>query len=396
MCAERCTYGSGGGGSASALLAPLRTVEGFAYFAVDIDLYSRRVNGWTMQCRQFTDVVLQALLMAVGRRKPKDQVLVHPMSRRGNCHDNAVAESFFNILKRERIPRKVYRSRGEARQDVFDYIEMFYTLNACTLETGCCRASSSRSSREPNLTRGVSTKLGAIDWMKRMYRLPLRLLDSMSALGTLLALLFFAASLTPSLMPRPWMIQGLLSGSSAAIGYLFGAFLSWLWRYLGLPSLKRYVLIERAFTLTAALLASLLYLWQTVDWQNSIRQLWHMELLDSADPMRLASVAGSTFIVLLVAGRLFRLAVIRVSAWLKRYVPPRVSNVLSAVVAVVFFWSVLEGVFLRAALDAADASFQKADELMEAEMRRPDDPSLTGSAASLISWEGLGRQGATM
>ena len=102
-----------------------------------------------MQSRQTTDVVLQALHMAVWRRKPKQRVLihsdqgsqftsmdwasflnhhnlVHSMSRRGNCHDNAVAESFFNLLKRERIRRKVYRSRAEARQDVFDYIELFY------------------------------------------------------------------------------------------------------------------------------------------------------------------------------------------------------------------------------------------------------------------------------
>lgn len=114
-----------------------------------IDLYSRRVIGWSMQSRQTTDVVLRGLLMAVWRRKPKEKVLVHSdqgsqftsmdwaaflkhhnlvhsMSRRGNCHDNAVAESFFNLLKRARIRRKVYRSRDEARQDVFDYIEMFY------------------------------------------------------------------------------------------------------------------------------------------------------------------------------------------------------------------------------------------------------------------------------
>jgi putative transposase len=52
--------------------------------------------------------------------------LEHSMSRRGNCHDNAVAESFFNLLKRERIRRTTYRTRGDARQDVFDYIEMFY------------------------------------------------------------------------------------------------------------------------------------------------------------------------------------------------------------------------------------------------------------------------------
>ncbi|MCQ4628403.1 IS3 family transposase [Shinella sp. CPCC 100929] len=127
----------------------IRTCAGFVYLAVVIDLYSRRVIGWALQSRQTTDVVLQALLMAVWRRKPKDKVLihsdqgsqftsmdwasflryhnlVHSMSRRGNCHDNAVAESFFNLLKRERIRRRLYRSRDEARQDVFDYIEMFY------------------------------------------------------------------------------------------------------------------------------------------------------------------------------------------------------------------------------------------------------------------------------
>ncbi len=102
-----------------------------------------------MQSRQTTDIVLQAFLMSVWRRKPKEQVLIHSdqgsqftsmdwasflkhhnllhsMSRRGNCHDNAVAESFFNLLKRERICRKAHRSRDKARQDVFDYIEMFY------------------------------------------------------------------------------------------------------------------------------------------------------------------------------------------------------------------------------------------------------------------------------
>ncbi|MCZ4292291.1 IS3 family transposase [Hoeflea alexandrii] len=127
----------------------IRTQEGFAYLAVVIDLFSRRVIGWSMQSRQTTDVVLQALLMAVWRRKPKSKVLIHSdqgsqftsmdwvaflkhhnlehsMSRRGNCHDNAVAESFFNLLKRERIRRRTYRTRQEARQDVFDYIEMFY------------------------------------------------------------------------------------------------------------------------------------------------------------------------------------------------------------------------------------------------------------------------------
>ena len=127
----------------------IKTSEGFAYLAVVIDLYSRKVVGWAMQSRQTTDMDLQALLTAVCRRKPTTKVLIHSdqgsqftsidwvsflkqhnlehsMSRRGNCHDNAVAESFFNLLKRERIRRKIYKTRDDARQDVFDYIEMFY------------------------------------------------------------------------------------------------------------------------------------------------------------------------------------------------------------------------------------------------------------------------------
>ncbi|WP_374592002.1 IS3 family transposase [Novosphingobium sp.] len=127
----------------------IRTHEGWLYLAVVIDLFSRRVVGWSAQPRMTTDLALQALLTAVWRRKPKAKVMIHSdqgsqftsrewqvflgqhnldasMSRRGNCHDNAVAESFFQLLKRERIRRQTYQTRDAARQDVFEYIEMFY------------------------------------------------------------------------------------------------------------------------------------------------------------------------------------------------------------------------------------------------------------------------------
>jgi len=127
----------------------LRTHEGWLFLAVVMDLFSRQIVGWSMNERITSELALNALLMAVWRRKPKAQVMVHSdqgsqfssydwqdflkahnllgsMSRRGNCHDNAVAESFFQLLKRERIKRKTYTTREEARQDVFDYIEMFY------------------------------------------------------------------------------------------------------------------------------------------------------------------------------------------------------------------------------------------------------------------------------
>lgn len=127
----------------------IRTHEGWLFLAAVIDLCSRQVVGWSMQSRMDRELAMSALLMAVWRRQPKNTVVVHSdqgsqftsydwqdflkahnlqasMSRRGNCHDNAVAESFFQLLKRERIRRNTYANREEARWDVFDYIEMFY------------------------------------------------------------------------------------------------------------------------------------------------------------------------------------------------------------------------------------------------------------------------------
>jgi putative transposase len=127
----------------------IKTHEGWLYLAVGLDLFSSKVVGWSMHTRITKELVLDTLLMAVWRRKPKSRVTVHSdqgsqytshdwqsflkthgleasMSRRGNCYDNAVAESFFHLLKRERIKRRVYSTRDEAKADVFHYIEMFY------------------------------------------------------------------------------------------------------------------------------------------------------------------------------------------------------------------------------------------------------------------------------
>ena len=127
----------------------IHTHEGWLYLAAVLDLYSRQIVGWATGSRIDTQLALDALHMAIWRRRPKQTVIVHSdqgcqftshewqsflashdlkpsMSRRGNCHDNAVAESFFQLLKRERIRRKIYATRQQARSDIFSYIEMFY------------------------------------------------------------------------------------------------------------------------------------------------------------------------------------------------------------------------------------------------------------------------------
>ncbi|HIE9456949.1 IS3 family transposase [Klebsiella variicola] len=127
----------------------IRTWQGWLYLAVVIVLFARNVVGWSMKPTLSRELALDALMMAVWRRKPDSEVIVHSdqgsqygsddwqrfcrannlapsMSRRGNCWDNAVAESFFSSLKKERIRKRIYKTRDLARADIFDYIEVFY------------------------------------------------------------------------------------------------------------------------------------------------------------------------------------------------------------------------------------------------------------------------------
>jgi len=125
------------------------TGEGWLYLAVVVDLFSRRVVGWSMQTTMTAQLVLDALTMALWRRGKPTELLHHSdqgsqytsedfqrllsaegiacsMSRRGNCWDNSAVESFFASLKKERVYRKTYATRDAARADIFDYIEQFY------------------------------------------------------------------------------------------------------------------------------------------------------------------------------------------------------------------------------------------------------------------------------
>lgn len=125
------------------------TQEGWLYLATVIDLYSRAIVGWAVQERMTSKLIEYALLMALWRRKPKRGLIFHSdrgsqyaslsfqdllkmyciissMSRKGNCWDNAVAESFFKTIKMELTYHCTYATREDARQSIFEYIEIFY------------------------------------------------------------------------------------------------------------------------------------------------------------------------------------------------------------------------------------------------------------------------------
>jgi putative transposase len=125
------------------------TMEGWLYLCIILDLYSRKVVGWTMDSRLGSSLATNALTMAVLHRNPPEKLIVHSdrgiqyasnafrkklkeckmiqsMSRKGNCWDNACAESFFATLKSEEVFKRSYKTRDEARKRIFEYIAVFY------------------------------------------------------------------------------------------------------------------------------------------------------------------------------------------------------------------------------------------------------------------------------
>lgn len=125
------------------------TDEGWLFLSVIIDLYSRKVVGWSMSESLKSKIAIDALEMAIAIRKPGPALIHHSdrgvqyacndyqkiirrthmcpsMSRKGDCWDNAVAESFFSTLKKELIYRKKFKTRDEARRKIFDFVEVFY------------------------------------------------------------------------------------------------------------------------------------------------------------------------------------------------------------------------------------------------------------------------------
>jgi putative transposase len=130
-------------------LTYIPTGEGWLYLAAVLDLHNRKIVGWSMRETLHTEIALQALTMAIARQRPSPGLIHHSdrgiqyaaepyrlalarsgitpsMSRKGDCLDNAPMESFFHSLKTERVHHWIYGTRGEARRDLFQYIEGFY------------------------------------------------------------------------------------------------------------------------------------------------------------------------------------------------------------------------------------------------------------------------------
>ena len=216
----------------------------------------------------------------------------------------------------------------------------------------------------------------------------------LSTIGLLLASLFFAFSLTPSLGPRTPVMQGIISGVSMGIGYALGAFIAFLWRYLGFKTLPER--LSHWFTGLAALgflIISIVFLWRSNAWQNSIRELMHLPANTETDLFLEGAVALLVFVVLMVLGFGFKHLFLGFARVLERFIPKRVAALIGIALVAWLYWAALNDVLLTRFLQAADRSYQRLDALVQTDLDQPTNSFKSGSAESLVNWQDLGGQG---
>lgn len=210
----------------------------------------------------------------------------------------------------------------------------------------------------------------------------------------LLGLLFFAASLTPSLIPRGPILQGVLGGLVTALGYLAGRIIALIWRAMDMPRPTRRIAL--LLNLFLAVLVFVLFGWtlySSLEWQNDLRGKMGLPLEDHMRLVALVSAALATFAVAFGLGvavqALFR--VIRGRFY--RIMPERRANVLGVLAVFFVLYIVTRDGIVDYVVTAVDESYETAQNLFDAAPPLPSDPMQSGSSASLIDWGAMGQPG---
>ena len=233
-------------------------------------------------------------------------------------------------------------------------------------------------------------------WTVRLWGWTARYCQSFSFVGLIGATLFFAVSVAPSLLPRTFIVQGLLSGFAIAIGYGLGNLFVWLWYWLELrrPHGQAEVLTKR-LAVVFALLVFCGFLWRVTEWQNSIRELMQMQPIVSSYPFRMGSIAIVFGAALITTYRTLRRTNFYFYYRLTRVLPRRIAFAASLALVSFLLLLLVNDVFIKSLLTAADSVFLQLDKVVDDGVEQPSEPMTTGSEPSLVAWDGIGRMGKT-
>ncbi|SFC62029.1 alpha/beta hydrolase [Tropicimonas isoalkanivorans] len=218
--------------------------------------------------------------------------------------------------------------------------------------------------------------------------------SAFSVPSLLLALLFLAVSLTPSLVPRGPIVQGVLGGVMMALGYLTGRILELIWQAADLPHLTgRAAAIGTAFS-TAVVLAVLGWsFFASFQWQNDLRMRMGMELAEQSHWLRVILLVIVLFAVLYILGTAVGLLFKLVRAGLYRVMPPRRANVLGVLIVALAFFILTRDSLVPSVWAFLDESYETAQDLFGDAPPAPTEPRLAGSPASVIRWDEMGQPG---
>ena len=217
---------------------------------------------------------------------------------------------------------------------------------------------------------------------------------SISLFSLALGLAFFAASLTPSLIPRAWPLQAVLAGLVMALGYMIGRFVVALWRGLQIPEPRgRWRAISLAVVNAAALILLVYCLSMMTEWQNSVRSRVNMELLEGGTVLGILAVGLAVFIALFLIGALMQKAFDIVRLRLYRVMSPRAANLAGVVIVLLVVVVASRDWVVPAIFDFLDESYETAQDLFETAPPPPTDSFIAGGPGSLASWEAMGQPG---
>jgi uncharacterized membrane protein len=225
-------------------------------------------------------------------------------------------------------------------------------------------------------------------WVRPLLR------PGLSLVGATLALIVFAASLTPTLLPRSGMFQGIVSGLCVVLAYGIGAALSAIARSLGARELDDRGRRRAWWALIAAAVVIVpVSLWLGADANNTTRDVMGIEEASAWDPIAIVVTVAVVAVLLIGIGRLLRLGAVAIARQLERWLSRRVSIALGAVLLAAIVYGLVDGVLLRSVMDGLDAAYSTTDRSTTEGFSAPASSLRSGSAESLVRWDSLGQTG---